>query len=57
MISTGVSIAFTVYRSRQMCELLTIIDARDNPPPTTERQKKIADALHRYRVSIGCKEE
>lgn len=57
MIGTTASIAFTIQKSRQICELLNIIDAQDNPPPTNERQQKIADAIHRYRLSIGCKED
>lgn len=57
IIATSASIAFTIHQSRQICGLLNILDAPDNPPPTTERQRKIADELHRYRISIGCKED
>jgi len=56
-IATTASIVFTIHQSRQICGILNIIDSPDNPPPTTERQQRIATEIHKYRESIGCKEK
>lgn len=56
-LTTTASIAFTIHQSRQICGLLNIIDAPDNPPPTNPRQERVATAIHEYRKSIGCKEK
>lgn len=56
-IATTASIVFTIHQSRQICGILNIIDSPDNPPPSNERQQKIASAIHEYRESIGCEEK
>jgi hypothetical protein len=46
-------------RQRDICGLITLLDVPAAPaptpaPPAAERQKKIANAVHQYRVHIGC---
>lgn len=43
-----------IQRSREICELVKLLDDPDAPPPSNPRAAKIAEAMHRYRQGIGC---
>jgi hypothetical protein len=50
-----VGIGYVQRQTQKICGMIVLLDS-PLPPNATARQRQFADALHRYRQDIGCKE-
>lgn len=51
-----VGIGYVQKQTQKICGMIVLLDT-PLPPNATPRQHQFADALHRYRQDIGCKEK
>ncbi len=57
-VGLALSIGYTAQQSRKICGVIVLIDDRNQklppPPPTDPDTAQFRQALHRYRLSLGC---
>ena len=54
LLVSGLAFGMVVLSERKWCALLTILEAPDQPPPTTERGVQIAREIHNLRTGFHC---